>query len=87
MSKKLVHDVALIATKLHVAGLTFEDAQLAAQYCLAESLRWGRFGVSRSVADSPSNTLWRGFSWSFTPEGHEYWYERAKLLAGVDYEH
>ena len=35
MSKKLVHDVALIATKLHGAGLTFEDAELAAQYCLA----------------------------------------------------
>ena len=87
MSKKLVHDVALIATKLHVAGLTFEDAELAAQYCLAESSRWGGFDVSRRVAEEAINTLWRGFSWSSTPEGHEYWYERAKLLAGVDYEH
>ena len=87
MSKKLVHDVALIATKLHEAGLTFEDAELAAQYCSAESLRWGGFDVSRRVADSPVDTLWWGFTWSETPEGYDYWRERANLLDGVDYEH
>ena len=87
MSKKLVHDVALIATKLHEAGLTFEDAELAAQYCLAESLRWGRFDVSRRIAESPVDILWRGFTWSETPEGHDYWADSANLLYGVSYEH
>ena len=87
MSKKLVHDVALIATKLHEAGLTFNDAELAAQYCLANELTLPPPDLERRLANSPSNTLWRGFPWGLTPEGHEYWYERANLLDGVSYEH
>ena len=88
MSKKLVHDVALIATKLHVAGLTFEDAQRAAEYCLLGGMRGSHaMETHRYVDKQASDILWHGFSWSFTPEGHEYWYERANLLAGVDYEH
>ena len=77
MSKKLVHDVALIATRLHDAGLTFDDAELAAQYCLMTELELptepgflGRLLSSTSHAD----LLWRGFAWGSTPEGHDYWF-------------
>lgn len=89
MSKKLVQDVALIATKLHEAGLTFEDAQLAAEYCLLEGIRWndGLSSIGRRWVKSPVDVLWRGFTWSETPEGHEYWCERADMLDGVSYEH
>lgn len=89
MSKKLVQDVALIATKLHEAGLTFEDAQLAAEYCLTEGIRrTGWFSsIGRRLVESPVDILWGGFTWSETPEGHEYWSKLARLLDGVGYEH
>ena len=87
MGKKLVHDVALIATKLYEAGLTFEDAELAAQYCLTNELTLCQPDLGRGLEESPSDTLWRGFTWGETPEGHEYWSERANLLDGVSYEH
>ena len=88
MSKKLVRDVALIATKLHEAGLTFEDAQLAAEYILIEDAHWPmRFSsIGRRLVESPVEVLWLGFTWGATPEGHGYWCERA-LLAGESYEH
>ena len=78
MSKKLVHDVALIATRLHDAGLTFEDAELAAQYCLIESLTCEPGCLGRVLSSTrPADLLWRGFVWYDTPEGQDYWYERA----------
>ena len=89
MSKKLVQDIALIATKLHEAGLTFEDAQLAAEYILIEDTCWtGRFSsIGLRLVESPVDILWRGFTWSETPEGYTYWSKLASLLDGVGYEH
>jgi hypothetical protein len=84
MSKKLVHDVALIATRLHDAGLTFEDAELAAQYCLMTELGLptepaflGRI-LSRT---RPADLLWGGFVWYDTPEGQAYWAALARDLS------
>ena len=74
MSKKLVHDVALIATRLHEGGLTFEDAELAAQYCLVQSLTSEPGYLARLLANrNPLVPLIQGFSWSETPEGNKYW--------------
>ena len=87
MSKKLVRDVALIATKLHEAGLTFEDAQLASEYCLLEDLRVHIESPVRHVDKSAIDILWQGFAWCETPEGHTYWSELASRLSGESYEH
>ena len=88
MSKKLVRDVALIATKLHEAGLTFEDAQRAAEYCLLEGMRWyNAMETHRYVDKQASDILWQGFTWCETPEGNLYWSRLAALLSGESYEH
>ena len=88
MSKKLVQDVALIATKLHEAGLTFEDAQLAAEYCLIENCRWALpMSSDNRLVEPPVDVLWRGFTWCETPEGHTYWSKLASRLSGESYEH
>ena len=78
MSKKLVHDVALIATRLHEAGLTFEDAELAAQYCLVQSLTSEPGYLDRLLRSTilPLGQVIQGFPWSETPEGHAYWANR-----------
>lgn len=87
MSKKLVHDVALIATKLHEAGLSLEDAQRAAEHCFTNELTQLEPDLGRRLEEAPSDILWRGFTWGQTPEGHDYWAYRAALLYGVSYEH
>lgn len=89
MSKKLVQNVALIATKLHEAGLLFEQAQRAAEYCLLEGIRCnGRLSsIGRRLVESPADVLWWGFTWSETPEGHKYWSKLASRLSGESYEH
>ena len=77
MSRKLVHDVALIATRLHDAGLTFEDAELAAQYCLINSLTCEPGYLGRQLENTrPLGPLVSGFTWDYTPEGHAYWATR-----------
>ena len=78
MSKKLVQDVALIAARLHEAGLTFKDAELAAQYCLVQSLTSEPGYLDRLLRPTiaPLSPLIQGFSWSETPEGHAYWANR-----------
>ena len=84
MSKKLAHDVALIATRLHDAGLTFADAELAAQYCLVSVLALGTEpGYLTRLLARPRATdlLWGGFIWHNTPQGQIYWFGLVRDLS------
>jgi hypothetical protein len=68
-----VYEVALSATMLLDAGLSFEEAQMVAEYSYIDSIQYGDNGVLIRPEDTVSNLIWDHFLWTDTPQGYNYW--------------
>ena len=87
MSIKITVSMSTLKSKLRASGLTLQDAALAVNNLVVNTVVSGinvEDRLAYALTSKPADVVLGGFVWANTPEGHTYWAEIAGALENVD---